>query len=442
MAISTSLSISALLVGTAILLLGNGLQLLLVPVRANLEGFTTGAIGLITSGYALGFVISCFVTPGIVKRVGHIRAFAVLAAITAASVLALTLLIHPLGWLPLRTITGFCMAGLFMVIESWLNERASNENRGQVFASYMAISFGAMTGGQLLLPTADPAQTTLFVVVGIAVTLALVPVGLTTASAPRPITQAKLRLGYLYRVSPVGLVGCLFVGLANGAFVGLAPLYTQNLGLSVTQIALFASAAAVGGALAQQPLGGLSDRIDRRWVMIIACAGAGVAELFLLIYGGLGHTFALTAAAPWIVIGAAFVNGCFLFSMYGLCVAHANDFVDPDHFVETSSGLLLTFGVGATAGPLVAATLMQQLGNGALFAYLTAIHSLFALFTLYRITRRAAPTERTAYVGLGTGLARTTPTAIELDPRAPDEEALGGSPNTAGESEVEGGKAS
>jgi MFS family permease len=425
---SAIVSISALLLGAAILLLGNGLQGILLPVRATLEHFSTSTIGVIASAYSLGFVISCRYAPRIVRRVGHIRSFAVLAAIASCVVLLLVLLIHPAIWIPLRLLSGFCFAGLFMVIESWLNERADNTNRGQIFSMYMVINLTAVTLGQLVLPLGDPAAFTLFAVTAIAITIALVPIGLTTSAAPQPIRQVQLRLRRLHRMSPVGMLGCFFVGLANGALGGLGAVFAHSIGLSVTGVALFMSAALIGGALGQLPLGRLSDRIDRREVIALACGFAVIFGLTLAVLGDgedggaiLGLDWLTDGLQPTVLIGAIALYGCFAYPLYGLCVAHTNDFVSREDFVEASSGLLLTWGIGASIGPLLASLAMELVGLGGLFLYTASVHSIFALVTLYRITRRAAlpAAERPDFVQQPTTV-RTTPVGATLDPRAPE----------------------
>lgn len=419
------LSISALLLGAAMLLWGNGLQGILLPVRATIEAFSTSTIGLIASAYSLGFVVSCRYAPRIVRRVGHIRSFAVLAAIGACVVLLFELVVHPLVWIVLRMLSGFCFAGLYMVIESWLNESAENSNRGQIFSTYMVINLTAITLGQLMLPLGDPARYELFAVTAIAITLALVPIGLTTSTAPQPIRQVQLRLGRLYRMSPVGLAGCFFVGLANGAFGGLGAVFADSIGMSTTGIALFMSAALVGGALVQLPLGRLSDRIDRRQVIAMSCGFAMIFGLVLAALGDghdgtpiLGLEWFTDGLHPAVLIAMVALYGGFAYPLYGLCVAHTNDFVDREEFIEASSGLLLTWGIGASVGPLLAAFSMERAGLGGLFLYTALVHSAFALVTLYRITQREAvpPPERDDFVHHAT----TTPEAVALDPRAPD----------------------
>lgn len=420
------LPVGALLLGAAILLLGNGLIGILLPVRATLEQFSTTSIGLIASGYSAGFVVGCLSMPHIVRRVGHIRTFAVMAAIAASAVLTMTLMIHPLAWIALRMITGIAFAGLYMVIESWLNEKASNTNRGQLLATYMVIQLVAITAGQMLLPLGEPEGFALFVVTAIAITLALVPVSLTTSSAPQPLSAVRLRLARLYRMSPVGVLGCFFVGLANGAFGGLGAVFAQNIGLSTTGVALFMSAALVGGALFQIPFGRLSDRIDRRRVLMLACVLAVLAGAVLAVAGDAAADGPLPAwllplaASPAVLISAVVVFGGCIYSMYSLCVAHTNDFVDREDFVEASSGLLLTWGIGSAIGPIVAASMMEGIGLSGLFLYAAVVHLLFMGFTWYRISQRAPlpPEARPDFVQAGH--TRTSHVMATIDPRAPD----------------------
>jgi MFS family permease len=406
--------LTALLLGVAILFFGNGLQGVLLPVRATLEAFATTSIGLIASAYSAGFMIGCFCMPYVVRRVGHIRTFAVCAAIAASVVLLMVLAVHPAVWIPLRALSGVCFAGLFMVIESWLNERATSVNRGQILAVYMVINLTAVTVGQMMLPLGEPAGFSLFALTAIAITLALVPVGLTTSSAPQPLREVRLRLRRLYAMSPVGVVGGFFVGLANGAFGGLGAVFATQIGLSITGVALFMSASLVGGALAQLPIGRLSDRTDRRKVIVGLLGDARQGGQLL------GTGAELASISPIALIAVATLFGAAIYSQYSLCVAHTNDFVSREEFVEASSGLLLTWAIGATIGPVLGAFAMDGLGLGGLFLYTAAAHAGFAAFTVYRISRRAAvpPAEREPYVAAGRP-SRTTPACIELDPRAP-----------------------
>jgi MFS family permease len=424
---STIGPLTALLLAVAILFFGNGLQSVLLPVRATIDAFATTSIGLVASAYSAGFVVGCLSMPHIVRRVGHIRTFAVCAAIAASVVLLMALAVQPLVWIPLRALSGVCFAGLFMVIESWLNERATSSNRGQVLGVYMVINLTAVTIGQLTLTLGDPAGFVLFALTAIAITLALVPVSLTTSNAPQPLREVRLRLGRLYAMSPVGVVGGFFVGLANGAFGGLGVVFARDVGLSITGIALFMSAALVGGALAQLPLGRFSDRTDRRKVMIAVCAFAAAVGGVLALLGEarqsgqmLGIDISSLALSPWVLIATASLFGGAVYSQYSLCVAHTNDHVGREEFVEASSGLLLTLAIGASIGPLFAAFAIDAIGAGGLFLYTAIVHASFVAFAVYRMTRRAAvpPAARAPYVAAGRP-SRTTPVAIELDPRAP-----------------------
>jgi MFS family permease len=331
------------------------------------------------------------------------------------------LIVDPWVWIGLRVVTGFCFAGLFMVIESWLNAVASNDVRGQLFSTYMLISLAAIMIGQMLLPLGDPAGFGLFAAIAIAITFALVPVSLTTSQAPTLMADVRLRLGHLYAVSPVGVSGCFLVGMANGSVGGLGAIYAQRLGFSLTEVALFMSAGVLGGALGQMPIGRLSDKVDRRKVLLGACVAAASAGVALAVIGGLGagRGTVLGWDVPVLLVIVGYgVQGAFIFSMYGLCVAHTNDFAAPEDFVETSSGLLLIYGIGAIAGPVFAAFLMDRIGTGALFAWTASVHVALAAFTAYRMTRRARPEDRTDFVASGVVGHRTSPALAGLDPRA------------------------
>lgn len=408
---SVLLQVAALLSGTAILLLGAGLLTILLPVRATIEGFSTLAIGLITASYYTGFVAGCLLAPHLVRRVGHIRTFAAFAATAASAALLLGLYVSPPTWIGFRAVVGFCLAGLYMVIESWLNERASNQTRGRIFAAYMFVNLSAITAGQFGLAAGDPATDRLFAFAAIGICFALVPVALTGASAPAPLVNVRLRLGHLYRLSPVGMVGCLFAGLATGAFWGLAPVFATTRGLSAGEVAVFMGLAIVGGALGQWPLGRISDRADRRHVIIVACFGAAGATAALA---------ALPAPPGNADLALGFVAGAFMFSVYSLSVAHANDFIPADQFVEASSGLLLIFGIGAIVGPLLGSAAMVFIGDFGVFAYIAVAHVALAVFAFARTKKRAPrpAEERSGFVPMSVA-AEAGREVLELDPRAP-----------------------
>lgn len=411
---STIVALAALLLSTAILFVGGGLNAVLIPVRAGLEGFPTLVIGLLGTMAAVGMIVGCMHAPHLIQRVGHIRAFAVLAACTAIVALLHGLVLEPWVWLLLRIPTGYAFAGLATVIESWLNAGAGNRWRGQVMAVYMVIQLGTLTAGQLLLMTADPATLVLFAVVALAVTASLIPVGLTRAIMPGPLAEVRLRPVHLYRLSQSGSVGAVAVGLILGAFWALAPLYAQQLGLETSRIAIFMSVAVVCGAILQYPLGRLSDVIDRRRVIAIAGVAATAASL------GLASIAARLPFGPTIFIG---LFGAFAFTLYPLCVAHVNDHVTEGGFVEASSGLLLLYGIGSVIGPILAAGAMAVFGPSGLFLFIAAVSAVLVAFVLYRGVAQAPPPpeERGNFVVMptsGTGGLDLDPRAGELAPEA------------------------
>lgn len=401
--------IAALLLSVFILFLGNGLQGTVLPIRGYSEAFTSLQLGILGAVYYAGFTIGCIVCPMAIKRAGHIRAFAVFTTIASTSAILHAMVLHPFAWFFFRGLTGLCFAGIFMVIESWLNDKGTNENRGQLLSIYQIVQLSALTGGQLLLNLANPDGFELFAVVTVLISLAIVPVSLTTASAPPPVHQVRMRIRWLYTVSPVAVIGCLAVGLANGSFWALAPVFAQRSLLSVSEIAYFMGAAIVGGAIMQWPLGHISDRVDRRLVAVGAAAAAAFAGLAMGILGGKSEIWLLALSACF---------GAFAFPLYALCIAHANDVVEPQDRIDVSSGLLLVFGVGAVIGPFAASAVMALASHRALFLYTAAVHALTAVFALYRMRQRQAlpPEERTDFVAV----PPSSPTVFEIDPRTPD----------------------
>jgi MFS family permease len=399
--------ITALLLSVALLLMGNGLQGTLLPVRANLEAFSTTDIGILGSAYFFGFACGCFYGPRLIRRAGHIRAFTALVAIASCVVLVHALFVNPVLWWMLRVVTGFCFAALFMIIESWLNEKSSNETRGFVFSLYTIINLTVVTMGQLMLGLDRPENFPLFLLASILVSLAAVPIALTRAEAPAPVLSVKIRLPHLFRLSPVGVIGCLVVGIANGSFWALAPVFAQSKGADTWGVAIFMSVGVLAGALGQWPLGRLSDKMDRRRVIIGAACGAAIA-------GGL---FVLWAP-PWGpgLLALIFLFGLFALPIYGLSVAHMNDYVEAGGYVEAASGLLLIFGLGAVVGPIAAAILAGLFGPDALFGTTAAVHLCLAAFAFYRMRQRApAPVEEHVTFAESLNFAQTVST---VDPTA------------------------
>ncbi|MEE8169828.1 MAG: MFS transporter [Phycisphaerae bacterium] len=411
------LPVAALLMGAMFLFMANGVAMLLLPIRGGLEEFLPSHIGLIGTGWAAGFITGCLTVPWLVQRVGHVRTFGVMAATASISMLLNLLLIDPWAWIALRALSGFSFAGAMMIMESWLNERASNESRGTVFAVYMTINLGASTIGQMLIAAGDPGGFVFFVLAAILFCMALVPTALSTAAAPKPLVSTRIRLGPLYANSPVAVVGCFSIGMANGAFGTMGAVYGQKIGLSVVAIVLLTATAIMGGAVAQLPLGRMSDRTDRRLVITgTSLVAAAMGTAF----------FALDPRDAPLVIGMAAVFGVFAYPLYGLCVAHANDFADPERFVEISSGLILVYGFGTMVGPLASAGMMEWIAPRALFAFTAVVHLWIASYALYRRMRRApVPVDQRGAYGPMPLPRATTPQTAAIDPRA-DREAKAG----------------
>jgi MFS family permease len=403
--------IAALLLSVGILLMGNGLQGILLPIRANIEEFSTLNIGLLGSSYFLGFGAGCILGPRIVRRVGHIRAFTAMVSIASTIALVHALIPNPAVWWPLRAATGFCFAALYMIIESWLNERSTNATRGFVFSIYTTINLSVLTLGQLMITLHDPAKFPLFALASILISIAAVPVALTTAQAPAPIGEVRIRIRRLFKMSPVGFAGCLAVGLANGSFWSLGPVFAQEIGMDVTGIAFFMSITVIAGALGQWPLGHISDRLDRRKIIIGACAAGALAGVGMVLF----HE-------QWDrgILVFSFLFGISAFPLYALSVAHTNDFVAPENYVEAASGLLLVYAAGAVVGPIIASGLMAIIGPDGLFAFTAAVHAGLAVFALQRMRMRVRPPEEERAVFTESLL--TAQTVAPMDPSAKAEE--------------------
>jgi len=377
--LATVRSVAALLLSYGLLLLANGLFGTLLAVRTKLEGFPTELVGLIVAGYFVGLLAGARFGIGVVASVGHIRAFAAFASLMSTTALLHALWVHPIAWMAMRTLAGFCMAGMIMVTESWLHERSTNRTRGQVLSFYMITNYACAGCGQLLLPLADPGGFRLFSLASIVFSLALVPVLLTRAEAPLPSRPQPMDFRALYRVSPLGLVGAFSAGLVNASFFGLGPVFATGIGLSIAATSAFMSAVILGGLLLQWPVGRLSDRLDRRWIL------AGVS--LLTAAASLAIFAAVARPEPWLFV-AAVAYGSLSFTVYSLSAAHTNDFADPSLRVQTASGLLFAFGLGAIAGPLVASAVMGQAGARMLFLYTAIVSATLGVFAVYRMRRR------------------------------------------------------
>lgn len=376
------LPVAPLLIGVAILLTGQGLQGTLLPVRANLEGFSTLSIGLMGGAYFFGFTLGCLRGSTLVRKVGHIRVFAAMTAAASAAPLLHGLWQEVWLWWLLRFITGYCFAVLYVVIESWLNEQSTNETRGAVFSAYTLITLTVLAAGQQMLLLYDPQKMALFAIASAIVSIAAIPVVLSVAPSPvHSETVVRLDLRRLMVISPTGAIGCLAAGLANGSFWALAPVFVSGYSTDVSLAAWFMTAAVLGGAAGQWPLGLWSDRVDRRWVLAFtALVGLGSGLVIWLFFAQVSTLNLMLMSALW---------GAVAFPVYAVSVAAANDNATPGEYVMLSSGLLLMYGMGAIAGPFIASLLMGIAGPGGLYLFGAVVHFALLGFVLLRIMRRS-----------------------------------------------------
>lgn len=392
-----------LLLSAGILLGANGLIGTLVAVRASIEGFPDASIGLMGTAYFLGFFGGCLLTARLIVRAGHIRVFAAFCALAAIAALGFVLAIDVAAWILLRCVLGFCFSGLSMVVESWLNERAARTDRARVLSLYRIVDLGAVTGGQFLLPLIGADGFEIFAVAAILFAGALIPISLSRTTSPKPPANTRLRPSWVWRLSPVAVAGCVTLGLTNGAFRAIGPVYAGAMGLGVDQVALFMSLGIAGGALLQYPLGWLSDRTDRRMILLLATGGAAASSLVLALLGN---------GSPAAIFAGGFLFGSFALPLYSLSAAHANDHAGEGEFIELAAGLTLFYALGASIGPLASSLIIERFGAPSFFVYTASLHSLFILFVLYRMTRRAAVPAalRSRFVAL----LRTSPAIFRL----------------------------
>ncbi|MQA65392.1 MAG: MFS transporter [Alphaproteobacteria bacterium] len=383
-------SLVALFCGIGILLVGNGLLGTLLGVRSVSLGFSLEVTGMVMAAYFAGFIAGSLRCVDLIERTGHIRTFAALAAVASAAALAHVLLESPFAWAILRFIMGFCFAGLYMVMESWLNGMSDNTSRGRILSIYMMVNLGSLAAGQFFLFLPDPGGFALFCIASMLMSLALVPITLSS----------------LFRTSPLGLAGSFASGLGLGPFWSMAPVFCSTLGLSETLTAIFMSSTIIGGVLLLWPIGRMSDTLDRRRVITILCAASALSSLLIILVAG---------TSPLALFGLAMVWGGFSFPIYSISVAHTNDFLKSDDLLSASSGLLLVYGAGAILGPLLSGLAMGYLGASGLYVWVAGVMGTMVAFSIYRTSVRDAPPaeERAAIVFV----PRTTHVAYELDPR-------------------------
>ncbi len=407
--LSRLFTISALLLGIALLLLGNGLLTTLITLRGSAEGFGDGVLGVVTSSYFAGFLVGIYLAPRLVQRIGHIRAFAFCAALLAACGLSYGLWVQPVVWLVLRVLTGVGLATLYAVVESWLNYQTPGRERGRVFSVYMVINLGALAAAQQLLRLAPLLEYTLFAVAAIFVSLALMPVTWTRLPQPQISTTQLMPVRTAWRSAPLAVAGILASGLAMGAFWGLAPLYAQKLGFESDAIAAYMSFSILGGALLQWPLGQLSDRNDRRWMLFAVAVSAAASAALLAVMPQLlpGNRVGLYASAA--------LYAGFSFSLYSIAITHLIDHITHEDMMSGTSTLLLVYGLGATLGPALAGIAMAAAGSSALPVFYLVVTAVLAI-ACWRQLRRRPEQPVVEDPGHFVPMVRTGTAVLELHP--------------------------
>jgi len=370
----------ALLIGVGFMMLGNGLQGTLLGLRATMEGFPTFITGIMMSGYFVGIFVGSMLAPKLVQRVGHIRVFAALASLASVSILIHGLYVHAITWTLMRLLTGLSYAGLYVVSESWLNDRAGNETRGRILSIYMVITTLGMGSGQFLLNLSSPLKVDLFILISIIVSLGLIPMLLTARPAPAFESSGKMSLRELYKASPLGVISNGLTGVAHGTIFGLGAVYARQAIHDLSLISWFMASFLIGSLIFQWPIGWISDRVNRRLAML-GMSVVAIVTCTIAIF--LPDEEPLFFAVIMILGGAAM-------PMYSLCIAYVNDRLEPEQIVGASGTLVMVAGIGLSTGPIIVSFLMGEFGPDFYFIGIATAFALILTFTLYRMIRREA----------------------------------------------------
>ena len=364
--------------GLGLIMIGNGLQGTLLGIRASIEGFDTAAIGIIMSLYYLGFLGGSYYVPKMISKVGHIRVFTALASIASATVLIHGLYPDPIIWALVRLFTGFAYAGLYIIVESWLNNTSTNKTRGKIFGVYQLVSYGGMMMGQYMLNIADPAMIDLFVMASILVSIAILPIALSSRPAPEFDEPEHMSMKRLFVISPLGMAGAFANGIGVAAVFGLGAVYANEMGMTIPQISTFIALYILGGVAFQMPISWVSDKYDRRLVINIVSVLAAITAFVCFI----------VSDSPYVLNAVFFILGGLSLTIYGLSMSHINDHLTPRQYVGASSSAILVNGMGAAAGPLVISTLMSLFGTKLYFPAIAIIFGGLFVYGLYRTQKR------------------------------------------------------
>lgn len=389
-----------LLLGILLLMVGNGMQGTLLGVRGGIEGIPTSLMSVVMAGYFGGFVLGSLIVPSMIQRVGHVRVFAALGSLISAVLILYAAAPHWVAWALLRLLIGFCFCGVYITAESWVNASATNETRGQAMSAYFIMQMLGLVTGQVLLNVSDPAGWMLFVIPSVLVSLAFTPILLAQVPVPRFEQIKPMSLPQLYRTSPLGCVGIFLVGGVFSALLGMGSVWGAVVGMDVGQISAFIAAISVGGLLAQYPIGWLSDRLDRR-KLIMALSGFGAVVTAVAAIADMG---------TWGYLLAAALVGGVANPVYALLIAYTNDFLDASDMAAASAGLLLVNGAGSVFGPILTGWLMTLIGPKGFWVYMAVLLVLLTGYGAWRMTRRASPSMDQSFAVL---LPAATPVAVE-----------------------------
>lgn len=392
MPLSAITSTWPLLLGMGVLMLGAGLQSTLLGLRATLEGFPAPVTGIIMSCYYVGYVLGTIIAPYLLRKVGHIRVFAALAAVASVAILVQGGFVNPVAWGAMRLVSGMCFAGIYVVAESWINNRASRANRGRLFAVYMLVLYGGLGSAQFLLIVSNPLTPIPFMLVSVLISLAMVPIVLSAQALPKRAQPRKVRLPELYRNSPLGVVGVTVSGMISAIIFSMGPVYARLRGLETSGVATFMAVSILAAVVTQYPVGRLSDRMDRRTVIAMVCTLATLVAGSIVAFPQMPHMGFLALAALF--------SGLVL-TLYSLSVSHVNDKLEPAQMVAASSALLLVNGVAAALGPILLGSLIAAFGPKAYFATLATLTGALAIYDLWRKSRRTPvpPSQKGPFIG-------------------------------------------
>lgn len=398
-----AISVWSLMIGVFLIMIGNGVQWILLSVRLLDEGYSSTVTGTVTAGYFVGMLAASLLVPSLLARVGHVRVFAALASLASTAILVQSVFVDPVVWTFMRLGSGFSFAGLYIVCESWLNEESTPSTRAQLLSIYMIIQTFGMALGQISVNLSDPAKFDLFILVSVVISLSLVPMALSKIKQPALPQTDRLKIRELYKISPFGTLGAFGAGMGMATVVGMSPVYGRLAGMTVSEIAWLGFAFVMGPVILQWPFGRLSDLVDRRIILITACLVAGGMALVC--------NFFLPATGPIALVGAMIVGGASV-CLYSLFLAYLTDFVDRSEIVALCGIFVAVCGAGSIFSPMIAGYTMDLLGPSGFWWLVAIIHLALAAFGLYRTTQRdSLPSEEQAPFTMVA--SRTLPLASE-----------------------------